>query len=400
MKNYIISGIFIFIPLLVFNQVPQWKIYNPSNSQIPWNKIKSMDFDKNGHLWAGYDNSGNVPHLTEFDGDTFKNYIYDAWVNAVEADNDGDIWFTTSNMELYKYNGNFQIYTNALISSPWMEPLFVDKTKNVWIADKTNYFILKFNGSAWSKYDYTNSVVKNTIFLCLSGFRYDLMIGTKDSGMIQLSANQSKVYDKSNSPLPSNSVYAMKEGNGDTLWFVCPGNLGYFTGTNWNFYPKSNLASANSIQLDSKGNIWISNPDFTNGGVFMFDRKNWTVYNKSNSPLPTNQLLDLKIDKNDNIWVATWGSGLAKLSPYTSSVSEVKPLTLKCTTTEKNLNLFLPEIDVYHIEIISVSGKTLYLNPEAFGDYISIDISGFPSGVYIVRVANDQSAAYSKILKP
>lgn len=400
MKKLFVQGFILLIPLFISGQNLQWKIYNPGNSNIPWNKIKSMDFDKNGHLWGCYDNSGNTPHLTEFDGDSFKNYLNDAWVNFVVSDDDGDIWFTTSNMELYKYNGNFQIYTNSLMSSPWLEPIFADYVKNIWIVNNSQHSLIKFDGASWKSFDYSNSNLKNTIFRCFASFKFDLMIGTADSGLIKFSTSEGMVYDKSNSPLPSNSIYALKEGKGDTLWLVCAGNLGYFTGTNWNFFPKSTLTSANSLQIDSRGNIWISNPDFTNGGVFMFDRKNWTVYNKSNSPLPTNQLLDLKIDKNDNIWIATWGSGLVKLSPYASSLSENQETEIKAFMVKDELVIETSVPDLYKVRFFDIHGKMLSGQYEFFGNNFSCNISLLSSGIYLLQLCSDNQNKVMKIFKP
>jgi len=401
MKKSIFLVVILLFQNSTFCQTPTWKIYNTSNSNIPWNKFKAMDFDEVGNLWGCYDNSGTVPHLTKFDGDTFINFMTTAWVNDIISDNDGDMWLTTSNMELQKYNGNFTIYTNALLNSPWLEPIFVDPAFNVWIVNNNNSYLIKFNGSNWVKYDHTNSCLPASSILCLNFFKNDLWLGTADSGLVKFGNIQCMVYKTTNSPLPSNRILALQKGVGDTLWFVCPGNLGYFDGTNWKMYANANLISANSIQFDSKGCIWISNPDFTKGGIFKFDRTNWTIYSKSNSPIPTNQILDMKVDDEDNVWIATWGSGLVKMSPYTSSIIDYKSVNISVypNPASDNLLVSLPVTDNYKAEIVSLSGQ-INISSQIFNQSnFTLDVSNLEEGCYILKIQSQTINYCYKIIK-
>ncbi|MDX9977600.1 MAG: two-component regulator propeller domain-containing protein, partial [Candidatus Cloacimonadales bacterium] len=45
-----------------------------------------------------------------------------------------------------------------------------------------------------------------------------------------------------------------------------------------------------------------------------YDGTNWEIFNTSNSQIPSNQINDLKVDKNNNVWICTANGGLAKLS--------------------------------------------------------------------------------------
>jgi len=382
-------------------QTPQWKIYNTTNSKIPWNKFKSMVFDKTGDLWGAYDNSGAVPHLTRFNGDTFINYLENGWVNYLTADKSGDIWFTTSNMELQNYKGNFVIYSNSLLSSPWMEPVFVDPAYNVWIANKNNNSLIKFTGSNWLEYKPDNSIVPESGILCMASYKGDLWFGTTDSGLVKFGNLDKRIYNTTNSTLPSNRILALLEGKGDTLWMVCQGYLGYFDGTSFTFFPHNNLKSVNSLQMDSKGIIWISNPDFTNGGVYKYDRKNWTIYNKTNSPLPTNQLLDLKIDKNNNIWIATWGSGLVQMSPYVSTINENLSVYLNVFPNPANeiIQMKLPDNSDYQINLFNSNGQQINNYLTGNTSKFEIDISFLPEGIYFLTVYSENFIKTLKFIK-
>ena len=81
---------------------------------------------------------------------------------------------------------------------------------------------------------------------------------------------------------------------------------------NWAVYNESNSSlpynRVYALAIDGSDNIWIGT---YGGGLAKFDGTNWTVYNTSNSGMPDNLVLSLAIDGSDNIWIGTWG-GLAK----------------------------------------------------------------------------------------
>jgi hypothetical protein len=84
-----------------------------------------------------------------------------------------------------------------------------------------------------------------------------------------------------------------------------------FDGTNWTVYDESNSGlpynRVYALAVDGSNNLWIGT---YGGGLAKFDGTNWTVYNTSNSGLPHNLILSLAID-GSNIWIGTWW-GLAK----------------------------------------------------------------------------------------
>jgi len=83
----------------------------------------------------------------------------------------------------------------------------------------------------------------------------------------------------------------------------------------------SNLPTNNvsDIKLDKENNLWIATfeYDFRNtnlGGISKFDGSNWTIYNKTNSPIPTDQITKIEFDKKGNLWIGTNGKGLLKFT--------------------------------------------------------------------------------------
>ena len=68
----------------------------------------------------------------------------------------------------------------------------------------------------------------------------------------------------------------------------------------------SNYVTA--LAIDAQGNLWIGT---WGGGLARFDGVSWKVYNTSNSGLPNNAVWALAIDAQGNKWIGTWGGGLA-----------------------------------------------------------------------------------------
>jgi ligand-binding sensor domain-containing protein len=82
----------------------------------------------------------------------------------------------------------------------------------------------------------------------------------------------------------------------------------------WTVYNTSNSGlpsnDVRAIAIDGQGNKWIGTP---NGGLAKFDGVNWTVYNTSNSGLPSNSVHAIAIDEQGNKWIGTFGGGTCKV---------------------------------------------------------------------------------------
>ncbi len=94
---------------------------------------------------------------------------------------------------------------------------------------------------------------------------------------------------------------------------------------NWKKYTRANtgggLASDSilTIAFDQQGRIWfgtedrgisVANPNFMNS-MFpdpLFDPTSWNTYNRENSALGSNKILDLAVDAAGNVWAATAAS--------------------------------------------------------------------------------------------
>jgi len=80
-----------------------------------------------------------------------------------------------------------------------------------------------------------------------------------------------------------------------------------FDGSTWTVYDRSNSGlPSNSVQaigIESDGTKWFGTDD---GGVARYDGSTWTVYNTSNSGLPSNWVNSIAIESDGTKWFGTY----------------------------------------------------------------------------------------------
>jgi len=190
------------------------------------------------------------------------------------------------------------------------------------IADEGQYLWVGTDGGGLVKlnkstgeiivYDKWNSKLPdNWVYAIAIDGQGNKWIGTY-GGLAKFDGVSWTVYKRSNSNLPSDSVYAIAIDGQGNKWIGTPNGLAKFDGVNWTVYNRSNSGlpsdTVYAIAIDRQGNKWIG----TSRGLAKFDGVNWTVYNTSNSGLPYNYVLSIAIDGQGNKWIGTWGGGLAK----------------------------------------------------------------------------------------
>jgi len=254
------------------------------------------------------------------------------------ADEGQYLWVGTIGGGLVKLNkstGEFIIYDkwNSKLPDNYVPAIAIDEQGNKWIGTDGEG-LAKFDGVNWTVYNWSNSgLPSNNVSAIAIDAQNNKWIGTLGGGLAKFDGVNWTVYNTSNSSLPSNYVNAIAidvQGNkwiGTSQYWdpnrrdYVSGGLAKFDGVSWTVYNTSNssLPSNNisSIVIDKQGSMWIGTSIYWNegtyvgGGLAKFDGKNWTVYNRSNSELPDNTVQVIAIDEQGNKWIGT-GGGLAK----------------------------------------------------------------------------------------
>jgi ligand-binding sensor domain-containing protein len=319
-----------------------WTIYNTSNSGLPSDLVCSIKIDASGNKWIV---SGG--RLTKFDGQTWTVYNIPCSnpLELIAIDASGNKWIGTWGSGLLKFNETDTTVTGPLgtgwtvynkgnsgLPSNWVNSIEIDAGGNKWLG--TCNGLTKFDGTTWTVYNPSNSGLPDTLVVSLaidaSGNKWVVSSGGYSDHLTKFDDTAPEgtgwtVYNTPNSNWPYSDLYSIAIDASGNKWvgtlniMLANGGVAKFdetkpTGTNWTLYNDTNSGVPDntvlSIAIDASGNKWIG---AELGGLAKFDGTNytgtgptgtgWTVYNWSNSDLPSNGVNSIAIDASGNKWI-------------------------------------------------------------------------------------------------
>lgn len=420
MKTHIIS-LLMLISAQLFSQSNQWLTYNQSNTGLPSNSIKAIDFDE-GNAWVG-----TISGL------------------AINDAQDWDVYNTS----------------NSSLENNYIRCIAIDNTGTKWIG--TSNGLVSINGSpnerSWSNYNTGNSglPINNITAVAVDGSNRK-WFGTWGGGVSTLYNGVWQNYDMYTSPLPVNGIYDIKADAYNMVWIASHGGgLTRYDGLNWHTFntSNSNLPSdvVYSIDFDNQNNIWLG----TDLGLVKFDRdSHWTLYNSgntgwnftgvlcvkyeaatqklyfgtyngmgiyengvfnfkktSNSPISHNWVSVISIDGDGNKWVGTLGGGISVYNENGITISteeltstiETGVLTAYPNPTQGHITFeFTAKENSYVIlKIYDLTGQlqreTSIKCRETGLQSITLNISEMASGLYYYSIENGENVHTSKLVK-
>lgn len=129
------------------------------------------------------------------------------------------------------------------------------------------------------------------------------------------------LYNKDNSPLPSNMITSVVQDKDEIYWIttlpeinnMSGGGIAKFHNGNWEIFTAENSPlPTNRISwgaVDSLNNKWFGTYD---EGIIRYNSGEWHVFNNSNSGLHSNDIYQISVGKNNTLWIATYSEGIAK----------------------------------------------------------------------------------------
>ena len=376
--------------------------YTTSNSCLPTNLIYSISFDSNNIMWLG-----TTEGLVKFNISTCVIYkpsqTEKALLRVKAADND-TIWCGSLSGKLLCFNGkDFTSIdlSNSPLKNNYINDILVDNSNNTWIGTKQN-LVKKSGNPVLSLFDRsTYALAKDNTGAVWAAF------GAGDTCLLKMSANDTTLFNSNNSPFNSDSttITSMVVDNNNNLWIssISHGLYKYDGHTFTNYTPDNSAIPAIRIStlivdkdnnlwggsvkglfkyngstftvwdttnssiptnvviglaFDAENNLWFSCMDKDRiigcdygGGLTCFDGKTMITYNKSNSGLQCNTILDVCVDSNDKIWLATCGAGLVHFDKgvewvsYNVTNSGIANNIVQKIKQDKTGNLWLGHID-------------------------------------------------------
>ncbi|MDD3301993.1 MAG: two-component regulator propeller domain-containing protein [Candidatus Gracilibacteria bacterium] len=151
--------------------------------------------------------------------------------------------------------------------------------------------------------------VVSSIFQSTDG---GLRFGT-DAGVVLYDGENWTTYDKFNSGLVHNMVWAISQDTSGDMWFGTNLGISKFDGTNWVTLNTKNSGLLNNhilqIYTGTDGKMWIG----TNNGVNSYDSGVWEDYTKKKTGISHDHVTSIYEDNYGNIWFGT-DVGLDKYS--------------------------------------------------------------------------------------
>lgn len=221
--------------------------------------------------------------------------------------------YTESNSEIIKNDSLFSTKIMDFLPGNHLKDMAIDTAGDFYFItekiDRANFNIRLAYRSSHSykyfltKYDYQNKSIK-----------------VLDSNFIQA---DDIIFDNFNNMwIRGNKTIHKKEGNKILEVFRCKN------------------ASINCLAVDSKNNIWVGG--FNTGLIKISNNLIVTAYKVDNSPIQDNGVIDIYIDKDDNIWACLWNrKGVVKLKDNNWFNYNVTTQNLWCITTDKDDNVWV-----------------------------------------------------------
>ena len=235
--------------------------------------------------------------------------IPDNLVNSLTIDTAGNVWTGTQRYGIGKFDGNnftvFNTINSGLPHDQWNNALAADKQGSIWVGSLR--YLSKFDGLNWSVYE-TGDPLSSYVSL------HDIKFGNQATVWIGATWGLGKFQEDSliqGYAGITEEVYCIAFDKNETLWLGTVGSgLIKLDGMNSTVYDTTNSDIPSNIvysaKFDSKNIIWLA----TAKGLASYDGVSWKVYNKENSDLVEDVIFALEIDELDKIWFGLMSKGL------------------------------------------------------------------------------------------
>ncbi|NLT50639.1 MAG: T9SS type A sorting domain-containing protein [Ignavibacteria bacterium] len=197
----------------------------------------------------------------------------------------------------------------------------------LWLA--TDGGLVKYEKSTGNKVFYNRSnsnLPYNYVTSVAVEGNGNIWIGTWD-GLSMFDGDVFTNYYSYTSDLPNDRISSLAFDHSGNLWIGTLRGIAKFDGENvQTFSPATDTAitayPCETIAVDNNGNVWFGSTSdyYQQGGIYKYDGANWTGYRMDNSSIPDYMIRDIKVDSENNLWIATDNYGMLKFDGSTFEI--------------------------------------------------------------------------------
>jgi sugar lactone lactonase YvrE len=244
---------------------PSVQLFTPGNSPMPSTNVNFILPTATG-VWFGTETA------TFFDGVAWTTYgaedgLTGTSVQAITADAENRIWLGT--------NSGLSIWTGSA---------FFNLTSSNGLPSE-DITTLQTDGSA-------------------------VWIGTRGGGLLRFQENQLQLFNRNNSNLPGDTIYALTLTADDALLIASDQGLARYTGSELSVYPDLAGQAIIALAAAPNGEIWVAT---TLNELLYFNGVEWSAAPTAQLPAP--QITTLFFDSEGTLWVGAAQGGLARYLP-------------------------------------------------------------------------------------
>lgn len=326
-KAYISIILSLFLSSSLFAQAYQFKKYSVDNG-ISQPYIYTINQGKSGYLWLGTGEG-----LCKFDGISFSSFyttdgLSENFVTTSHRDNNRNLWLGFNQGSVTFYDGkNFKsINTTGFAKSP-VTSIATDDKGNAWCATQNDgvFRISRNFEVSVFKIEFDQETIYSILFIKNNQF----LIGTSNGlKLYQLSGTDQKPkFVSIVSSIPQTTIRCIIKKRNSTSCWIGTEDEGLFllTPLKSNEFKASPIALNLGIKLpniqaiyeDQKSNLWIAT--FGNGLFKLTFSPGQNSYNEylhlnEENGLGNNFIKCLYADHEGNMWVGTYGSGVVHIT--------------------------------------------------------------------------------------
>ena len=348
-----------------------WKVYNKENSWLPDNSIRSLAIDNNGDLWIGTSGNG----LSKFDGTDWRVYIPansqipDATINSIAFDPDNNIWLGTYGSGLVKVEGlsvadepvwTFYTAENSDLPDNYIHSLMFDEAGYLWIGNEYQS-LGGFDGNTFTTYTPPVAPTDPSIVALAEDNNNHIWIGYTIGQIAEFDGNNWNFYALDESGIPALRANCLTFDKDDNLWISTEEGLLKYTGDDWVVI---NEQLNEESTISSKGKMAFST---YYSGLYAYDGNTWEHFKTSNTGLPENDIMAIKVDNNDNAWAGLWYAGLTKFNglvweSFTATDTDLPDDDVRTIVTDNDNNIWIGTGNgLSMIPAISLEGQPWHL---------------------------------------